>query len=90
MDEDRLHEKYEIRKTSTGETLDGPAFVLRIDRDPTARKALWEYAKHCGYPLSRNLTDWLHHVCLHENIDPDYDDGHHFPWEWYRANEEGR
>lgn len=39
-----LYGKYIIYKTSTGEPLDGPAFVLRIDRDPAARAALAHYA----------------------------------------------
>jgi hypothetical protein len=42
---DGLHGKYIIHKASTGEPVDYPCFVLRIDgSDPVAFRAIYAYA----------------------------------------------
>lgn len=57
-----LFRKYVIRKAN-GKPIDPQAmyFVLRIDTDPVARKALWEYARETD---DDELRDALCHALL--------------------------
>lgn len=43
-----LYDKYRVTKAD-GTPLDGPCFVLRYDRDPAARRALFAYADSLPY-----------------------------------------
>ncbi|NPV09308.1 MAG: hypothetical protein HPY83_15285 [Anaerolineae bacterium] len=57
-----LYDKYRVRKTDTGEELEGDYFVLRPGRDPAARKALAAYAeavRPTNEVLARDLDEWL-------------------------------
>ena len=55
---DGLKRKYIVIKSNTGEVVQD-CFVLRPDRDPAAKAALIEYAKHCQRELAEDITRWI-------------------------------
>lgn len=62
MPEQGLYAKYKILKTSTGEEVTRPAFVLLPDGDPHARAAILAYAASVeaeNAALAADLRQWL-------------------------------
>jgi hypothetical protein len=58
--------KYLIHKAANGEPLDGPAFVLRYDRDRHARRALADYARSIWDEDRELASDLMAEVILYE------------------------
>ncbi|MEA4896144.1 MAG: hypothetical protein VB064_12925 [Oscillospiraceae bacterium] len=55
-----LYDKYSVIKNDTGLPIDGPAFILRPDRDPAAVTALTAYAKATdNKQLSEDILNWI-------------------------------
>ena len=61
-----INDKYEVRKWDRNESVptdpDAQYFVLRVDKDPHARKALREYAMSVHFDneeFAKDLFKWL-------------------------------
>lgn len=55
-----LYNKYTVINNETGKEIDGPAFILRPDRDHAAVQALRIYAIYTTNDvLSRDITEWM-------------------------------
>lgn len=60
MNEKGIYGKYTVIKNETGKPIDGPAFVLRPDRDPAAVVALTAYAKVTdNKQLAADILRWI-------------------------------
>lgn len=55
-----LYDKYTVINNETQKPIDGPAFILRPDRDPYAIAALQRYAElTVNEILAQDITGWI-------------------------------